>query len=90
MNLRYATGLAVVVGWYLLVPPAYVNTQKVALDVPITQWDQIGAFDSARECMDALKDRVVGKFASVMPEQIKPRLVYARYIASDDPRLKEK
>jgi len=39
-------------GWYFMIPPVYGegDTLEVARTVPLRQWEQDGAFDSAGEC----------------------------------------
>ena len=46
-------GVAWAEGWVLISPPFEVKGKEVIHHVaPVGQWDQVGAFDSARECED--------------------------------------
>jgi hypothetical protein len=81
MKLRHAAALALV-GWYLMVPP--IRDGKV-IDVPVSQWEHLDSFDSAREC------RVAGyKYQDRQKAEKKPYPGAWECIASDDPRLKGK
>ncbi len=40
-------------GWVLVSPPFEIRGNEVIhLGVPLSQWEYVGAFDSARECED--------------------------------------
>jgi hypothetical protein len=92
MNVRHAAALALV-GWYLMTPPLASDRLDVERDAPLSTWKQGGAFDTAKDCeanlSDGLKrlDHANGEkqFPSFYHE-----FLYARCIAVDDPRLKEK
>jgi hypothetical protein len=55
MNLRHAAALALV-GWYLMIPPAYTEGRKAFVDshVSVRGWTRIGtSFDSVADCEKA-------------------------------------
>jgi hypothetical protein len=54
MNTRHATALALV-GWYLLIPPIPTNPSDL-LQFPLAQWEQFGAYDTAKECESAKEE----------------------------------
>jgi hypothetical protein len=75
----------VLAGWYLLIP------QYGKVLAPLGEWNQAGAFDSAKECEQMLKD--VTQRAKERGKREDPDLLavlpYARCIASDDPRSRQ-
>jgi len=61
MKPRHAAALALV-GWYLMIPPLQsANRDDPSgprdLHAPISQWDQVSAYDSAAKCQ-----RDIGKY----------------------------
>ena len=92
MKLRLATALALA-GWYLMIPPGEVPN----VDAPLSQWLQVGSYDTARECK-AERDAWTAKVSSLDKHAkpnaqwsaIKTRSFNQLCIASDDPRLKSK
>jgi hypothetical protein len=79
MNRKVAVTFAL--GWYLLIPNAPANDRYLAT------WEQIGAYDTAKECqiarMDLLNQAAKSKDKAL--EENKMRL--ARCIETSDPRL---
>lgn len=102
-------------GWYQMIPPAKVSKQcanvetvdvgtcamdSIALAAPISQWEQMGAFDTAAACEE--QNLVSSKraddrraMASGRAEQLKAeirshRLLFGRCISANDPRLLQK
>jgi len=49
MNLRHAAALALV-GWYLMVPQPDAPGKAPNANAPLSQWNQMGAFDNASNC----------------------------------------
>lgn len=114
MKPRHAAALALV-GWYLLapVPPAkdrgyWGRLQDLIFGTsehaPVSQWNQLGVFDTAEKCHAAETEQVnaaLESFGQTLEEKGKSKaeIVYDAIIkggddsvciASDDPRLKEK
>ena len=52
MNLHPAAALALV-GWYLMLPP--MNEKGVFTQASMSDWDQVGSFDSAVACEQAVQ-----------------------------------
>ena len=80
MKLRHPAALALV-GWYLMIP------SKTHLDVPISERIQYAAYDSAKECQDAL-NRLMERVEAGDKRMTIDQLAASACIASDDPRLK--
>jgi len=53
MKVRHAAALALA-GWYLMLPP--MNEKGVATEASISDWDQVGSFDSAAACAQASQE----------------------------------
>jgi hypothetical protein len=107
MTLRHAAALALV-GWYLMVPPARdrpIDEMKAAqteqrmsmfpeFHLPIAQLEIDEAFDSAKECKEALYQQInsspklLTHNPSAYAEYDLDRWTSAKCIATDDPRLK--
>jgi len=102
MNLRHAATLALV-GWYLMKPPLYIPwTDRVRQllgypsenweydrDAPISQWSQVGEFDSLAACH--ADEEGLCRLASVSSSANPPSPLTTAScvcIATDDPRLK--
>jgi hypothetical protein len=87
MNLRRTAAL-VLVGWYLMVPPAKSSkTLEADFNAPLGQWSILRSFDAADACEKAKAD-----FQKKSPEPPAGGKVtislLATCIATDDPRLK--
>jgi hypothetical protein len=85
--LLHAASLALV-GWYLMAPPWYNDEKEPRLHAPIADWEIIGSFDSADQCMHDLVEMANKARARSTPKE--RREFGIKCIASDDPRLKEK
>jgi hypothetical protein len=68
----------VLVGWYLLVPPSQDT------NLPISQWNHIGSFDTAAECEKNRVDLHRQNLNDPAKDQL---ILLSECIASDDPRL---
>jgi hypothetical protein len=68
MTLHHAAALALV-GWYLMVPFADAPGKPPNLHAPLSQWNQMGAFDTAVACDKERESR--RKLASDALEQVK-------------------
>lgn len=92
---RHAAVLGLLVV-YLMIPPLAENSYKPQTDLPLSQWWQHQAFDSAQECesaQTALSSRFVEN-AKKEPAQkgywigMATSMAQGLCVASDDPRLK--
>jgi hypothetical protein len=87
--LRHAAAL-VLVGWYLLAPPAYPATNGMLrwdATVPLSRWKMVKSFDSATQCEAELLIRQRG--AKIENKaSVRDFVESFECIASDDPRLK--
>ena len=104
MKSRHAAALALFsLGWYLMIPPLAQHTLKSRTDLPISQWEQRQAFDSAQECEtskaalirtyedNATKnERTNDDRMKNLDERLIEHAVDGLCIATDDPRLKGK
>lgn len=68
MNPRHAAALALV-GWYLMVPYPDAPGKPPNFHAPLSQWNQMGAFDSAVACDKERENR--RKLARGALEQVK-------------------
>jgi hypothetical protein len=86
----HAAALALV-GWYLMMPVLDPHSwEPIGGPRPLSQWDNEGSYDTARECMQA-RDELPDKLYKLnLPPKAIARLITGQCIASDDPRLKEK
>jgi hypothetical protein len=96
VNPRHAAALALV-GWYLMIPPKLGVNSKDQIYVesaPFSRWQMSESFDTAKECQEAARalarPEQSAAEAGQRPSLESFRLVYAKCIATDDPRLKEK
>lgn len=96
--LAHLAALALV-GWYLMAPPLVriptttgPSSPTPASAAPLSRWKQIGQFDRAKDCEQALaKEQAIYQGEpGFMKDPDALASTYARCIASDDPRLKEK
>ena len=100
MKARHAAAFALV-GWYMLGPPIGADN-LLKLNSPLSAWEQLGTFDTERECQEMLTalrehpftDAVVrgiqrdSHYTTLSPEQYDIRLYASSCIEADDPRLK--
>jgi hypothetical protein len=85
MNLRHAAELALV-GWYLMMTPSPSANGRSDPSTPLSRWEILGSFDSAQACEQV-------RTPSIQSRPPQERYAAERnvlWIASDDPRLKEK
>jgi hypothetical protein len=93
MELRHAAALALV-GWYLMLPPAYVHHGMLAFrqNAPFTKWMRGRGFDGEAACKDLIASvsKMRGPFENGQQAYVVAQTAAGRCVASDDPRLKEK
>jgi hypothetical protein len=96
MKLCHAAALALV-GWYLLAPPnVWVGKEdRVDETAPLDSWIQLGSYDTAVRCQQAL-DQINAKVYAAYEKDKRARHPFqwrlgvdAKCVATDDPRLKE-
>ena len=94
MKLRHAAALALT-GWYLMIPPAieeHSNHRLYTKAAPLSQWQMLKSFDTAKECEGAVEALAKPLRAAIDQQQHLSlddmRPLYARCFASDDPRLR--
>ena len=88
MTFPHTCALALV-GWYLMYPP-YSPPTGLDISAPLSQWEQRASFDSAAKCEKFLAG-LTWPFDRPGKRQDEPEaLRYAKCIATDDPRLKDK
>lgn len=88
MKPRHAATLALV-GWYLIAPVRDEHG-KAEITLPISEWLQVDAFDSANECRKAGFERQRSIETHDPSPSARTLAGVWQCIASDDPRLKEK
>jgi hypothetical protein len=88
-------------GWYLMARPILqgvdpydipVGEPRVAVEKPMSMWQQFGEFDSARECKTALGPNIlrvtdIAKEGAGLLDLMWQQTMKSRCIASNDPRL---
>jgi hypothetical protein len=100
MKPRHAAALALI-GWYLMTPPALTGASTLGapvytdVDAPISKWNIVESFDSARACQDSIKKQLASiqkhpEGCDTVGGQVCRGYTMAKCIATDDPRLKEK
>lgn len=101
MKSSHAAAFALV-GWYLMTPPpTKVPTLgwSVHPDWPLSDWHHVGSYDTAAECENARNTlsakgyKLIGRTAKtrfVDDAAVGQQYAAAEYIATDDPRFKEK
>jgi hypothetical protein len=94
MNPRHAAALASIV-WYLMMPPLADEHNPEPWSAPLSQWLTVGEFGSIDTCRSALDEKTIaaGDSAEENDDEAATanrRILKARCIASDDPRLKER
>jgi hypothetical protein len=72
MNPRHAAALALV-GWYLMVPFPDAPGKPPNFHAPLSQWNQMGAFDTAAACDKERESR--RKLAAGALEQVKREII---------------
>jgi hypothetical protein len=99
MTIRHAAALALLVGWYLMVPPAIPGTGEVNQSAPLSQWTIRRQFPHNQEC-EAAKARLhqqtladqTQRDAEARRSERNPEshciLCNAQCVAEGDPRLK--
>jgi hypothetical protein len=91
MKFRHTAVLALV-GWYLMLPPMDGNIPNVK--AAFSQWDILLSFDIAETCESKradLRSKILGRVKNDEAANrldTDRRLIDARCIATDDPRLK--
>ena len=86
MKLRHIAVL-VLCGWYLIVPP--FNKSGVLASTPISRWTHHeGSYDTARECGQGKQAMLDDLDKHPAFHDYSEAVIFARCIASDDPRLK--
>jgi hypothetical protein len=75
-------------GWYLLSPPWASDNTHVASFLPLPMWQNIGAFDTAKECEQDL--RVLRQVAKEEHNVAQPRAKESACFETTDPRLGQK
>jgi hypothetical protein len=87
------TAALVLVGWYLLAPPALKGGGGYDPDAPLNRWINEGSYDSAADC-EAFRTSIIeaasGHIAKQQAHYIQSYFLLSVCIASDDPRLKQK
>jgi hypothetical protein len=99
MSIRHAAALALLVGWYLMVPPAIPGTGEVNRSAPLSQWTIRRQFPHNQGC-EAAKARLHQQTLADQTQRSLRRasasrnpeshciLCNAQCVAEDDPRLK--
>jgi hypothetical protein len=91
MNLRHAAALALV-GWYLMVPQPDAPGRAPNVNAPLSQWNQMGAFDSASNCEKERESRrrlavkaldEVQQEIDAVPDSTQPLVKVAPKVAQD-------
>jgi hypothetical protein len=95
MKLRHAAALALV-GWYLMMPPVVPDPKHpgnfaAIKGTPLSYWEKIGSFDTAKDCEDARQKNVDAAMVP-LPTTRASKEWWAKVdlsdcFASDDPRL---
>ena len=81
MKKTHAAALALV-GWYLMMPPRDPLTYLPDRSAPMTQWLQLQAFDTAKEC-EAYKN-----YESLpKKDEVRWNYLLSDCVESNDPRL---
>ena len=76
-------------GWYLMMPILDPHNSWKPLQLPLSQWDHEGSYDTARDCAEAREDLLNQFRKDKMPERaLEAEMMLGQCIATDDPRLK--
>ena len=90
MKIRHAAALTLV-GWYLMLPPAYVHHRMLAFreNAPFTRWTRGGRFDNEAACRDVIASvsKLRGLFENGQQAYVAAQTAAGRCVATDDPRL---
>ena len=81
---------ALLLAWYALIPPLVGGA--VALQAPLSQWEQVRAFDSAEACekqMTAYARQVAEQTDNAARTRYR-QVEYVRCVAASDPRLRQR
>jgi len=92
VRLSNAAAALALLGWYLLVPPSTLPP-SVAYKEPLRKWQMVRGFDTADDCEEFLStfyEQSREKQSLDMLEPAYRDYMFAKCVASDDPRLKEK
>jgi hypothetical protein len=86
-----ASAAAVLLGWYLMLPPIDVANWRVNNSAPLSQWQRAGDYASLAECM-AVREQVLGHVIPPALDQtpqttIRYTRLDSRCVRGDDPRL---
>ena len=91
MRPYHAAALALL-GWYLIIPSSTLPP-SVAYKEPLARWQIVRGFDTADPCEDFLNtffEESREKQSLSMLEPAYRDYMFAKCVASDDPRFKEK
>jgi hypothetical protein len=91
MKPHHAAALALA-GWYLIVPSSRLPP-GLAYKEPLRKWQVVRGYDSADDCQDSLDaffEDSQQKQALNLLEPAYRDYMFAKCVATDDPRLKEK
>jgi hypothetical protein len=98
MKLHHTAALALV-GWYLMMPPRSPGAKSVDLGADLSLWGHWNSYVTAAECrreLDKLRVPLTRKYDYDMNGVLRRGTIFeqmayfARCVATDDPRLKEK
>jgi hypothetical protein len=91
MNIANVAVSFALLGWYLMVPPQPLA--KYWERPPLSKWENVGSFDTAKECERYKNDRAfeIGEKGvqgtTETEKQLFTQFTVGQCIASDDPRL---
>jgi hypothetical protein len=88
---RCATAAAILLVWYLMLPPIDTATWRVDRDAPLSQWQRAGDYSSLAECM-AVRGQILTRQIpfqlSTMPQStFRYTKLDSQCVAGHDPRL---
>ena len=86
-----AATAAILLGWYLMVPPIDVTTWRVNRDAPLSQWQRAGDYHSFAQCMAVREQILTPEMAPALDQTPQSAYRYTKLnsqcVAGDDPRL---
>ncbi len=88
MKPRHAAALALA-GWYLILPPSQSFKNGQYRETPLSKWTRDATFDTEVECNHKISEGC-HPFQNGEGYELMGPLCFPLFIASDDPRLKEK